>query len=66
MDNLELVSVLEVAVFGLAITQMLLIRLTVRRERDVRDLRDLVEEQRVRLTASVAISLRLWPFSPAK
>jgi hypothetical protein len=49
MGNLKLVGVLEVAVFGLAITQMLLILLTVRREKDVKDLRDLVEEQRLRL-----------------
>jgi hypothetical protein len=49
MDNLELVSILEVAVFGLAIAQMLLIILTVRRERDIKELRDLVEEQRSRL-----------------
>jgi hypothetical protein len=49
MDNLELVSVLEVAVFGLAIAQMLLILLTVRRERDIKELRDLVEEQRLHL-----------------
>ena len=45
MDNLELVSILEVAVFGLAIAQMLLIILTVRRERDIKELRDLVEER---------------------
>ncbi len=49
MENLELASVLEVAVLGLAIAQMLLILLTVRRERDVKDLRDLVEEQRLHL-----------------
>jgi len=55
MSNLELTSVLEVAVFGLAIAQMLIILLTVRRERDIKDLRELVEEQRLRLT-----ELRAW------
>lgn len=49
MNNLELVNVLEVAVFGLAIAQMLMILLTIRRERDVKDLRELVEDQRLRL-----------------
>jgi hypothetical protein len=55
MNNLELVSVLEVAIFGLAIAQMLTIILTIRRERDVRDLREIVEEQRLRLA-----ELRAW------
>lgn len=49
MNSLELTSVLEVAVFGLAIAQALTIVLTIRRERDVDDLRELVEEQRLRL-----------------
>src|ERR1700722_5982369 len=55
MDKLELTSVLEIAVFGLAIAQMLTIILTVRREREVNDLRELVEEQRLRLA-----ELRAW------
>ncbi|MGA2057422.1 MAG: hypothetical protein ABSG88_19190 [Bradyrhizobium sp.] len=55
MNNLELISVLEIAVFGLAIAQMLTIILTIRRERDVKDLRELVEEQRLRL-----VELRAW------
>jgi hypothetical protein len=55
MNNLELVSVLEIAVFGLAIAQMLTILLTVRRERDVKELRELVEDQRLRL-----VELRAW------
>lgn len=55
MNDLELISVLEVAVFGLAIAQMLTIILTIRRERDVRDLRELVEEQRLRL-----VEIRAW------
>jgi hypothetical protein len=55
MDKLELVSVLEVAVFGLAIAQMLTILLTIRRDRDVKELGELVEEQRLRLA-----ELRAW------
>jgi len=55
MNDLELINVLEVAVFGLAIAQMLTIILTFRRERDVEDLRELVEEQRLRLA-----ELRAW------
>jgi len=55
MNSLELVSVLEVAVFGFAIAQMLMILLTIRRERDVRELRELVEDQRLHLT-----ELRVW------
>jgi hypothetical protein len=48
MSDLELINVLEVAVFGLALAQILTIILTFRRERDVEDLRELVEEQRLR------------------
>ena len=55
MNNLELINVLEVAVFGLAVAQALTIILTIRRERDVRDLRELVEDQRLRL-----VELRAW------
>jgi len=55
MNNLELMNVLEVAVFGLAIAQALTIILTIRRERDVKDLRELVEDQRLRL-----VELRAW------
>ena len=55
MNNLELINVLEVAVFGLAIAQALTIILTIRRERDVKDLRELVEDQRLRL-----VELRAW------
>jgi hypothetical protein len=49
MNDLELINVLEIAVFGLALAQILTIILTFRRERDVEDLRELVEEQRLRL-----------------
>lgn len=55
MNNFELTNVLEVAVFGLAIAQALTILLTIRRERDVRDLRELIEQQRLRL-----VELRAW------
>jgi hypothetical protein len=49
MNDLELTNVLMVAVFGLAIAQVLTILLTNRRERDVRDLRELIEQQRLQL-----------------
>jgi hypothetical protein len=55
MNNFELTNVLEVAVFGLAVAQALTILLTIGRERDVRELRALIEEQRLRL-----IELRAW------
>ena len=55
MNDLELINVLEVAVFGLALAQILTIILTFRRERDVEDLRELVEGQRLRLA-----ELRAW------
>jgi hypothetical protein len=55
MNNLELTSVLEVAVFGLAIAQVLTILLTIRRERDIEHLRELVEGQGLRLA-----ELRAW------
>lgn len=55
MDNVQLTSALEVAIFGLAIAQVLTILLTFRRERDVKDLRELVDEQRLHLA-----ELRAW------
>jgi hypothetical protein len=55
MNNLELTSVLEVAVLGMAIAQVLMIILTIRRENDINELRELVEEQRLRLA-----ELRAW------
>ena len=55
MNNLDSTSVLEITVLGLAIAQALMIILTIRRERDVNDLRELVEQQRVRL-----VELRAW------
>src|SRR5271168_4882998 len=55
MNNLEPASALEVAVLGMAIAQVLMIVLTIRRERDVNELRELVEEQRLRLS-----ELRAW------
>jgi len=55
MNSMELTSVLEVAVFGLAIVQALTILLTVRRERDLKELREIVHEQRLRLA-----QIRAW------
>lgn len=55
MSSLDFTSVLEVAVFGLAVVQALTILLTVRREGDVKELRELVDEQRLRLA-----ELRAW------
>ena len=55
MNNVELVSVLEVAVFGFAIAQVLMILHTIRRERDVKELRALVEDQRLRF-----VELKAW------
>jgi hypothetical protein len=55
MSSPERTSILEVAVFGLAIVQALTILLTARRERDVNELRELVDEQRLRLA-----ELRAW------
>ena len=55
LNNLEPISVVEIAIFGFAIAQVLMIILTVRRERDVKVLRELVEEQRRSL-----IELRAW------
>jgi hypothetical protein len=55
LNNLENQIVLEIAVFGFAIAQMLMILLTIRRERDVKELRAIVEDQRLRL-----VEMRAW------
>lgn len=55
LNNLETQSTLEIAVFGFAIAQMLMILLTIRRERDVKELRAMVEDQRLRL-----VEIRAW------
>lgn len=54
MNNLAVTDVLELAVIGLAVVQALTILLTVRRERDIADLRELVDQQRLRLVELTA------------
>jgi hypothetical protein len=55
LSSLEPSTVLEIVVFGFAIAQMLMILLTIHRERDVKELRGQVEDQRQRL-----IEMRAW------
>jgi hypothetical protein len=55
MNNLEIVEILEIAVIGIAVAQALTILLTFRRERDIKELRELVDEQRLRI-----VELRAW------
>src|SRR5579863_431078 len=54
MSNLAVTDILEVAVFGLAVVQALMIVLTLRRERDVEELREIVDQQRIRLVELTA------------
>ena len=54
MNNLSVTDILEFAVFGLAVAQALTILLTIRRERDIDDLRELVDQQRLRLVELTA------------
>jgi hypothetical protein len=54
MSNLAVTDILEFAVFGLAVVQALMIILTLRRERDVEELRELVDQQRLRLVELTA------------
>ena len=54
MNNLSVTEILEFAVFGLAVAQALTILLTIRRERDIDDLRELVDQQRLRLVELTA------------
>ena len=54
MSNLAVTDILEFAVFGLAVVQALMILLTLRRERDVEELRELVDQQRIRLVELTA------------
>ena len=42
-------TILEISVIGIAVAQALTILLTIRRERDVSELRELVDEQRLRI-----------------
>ena len=55
MNNLEIAEILEIAVIGIAVAQALTILLTIRRERDVKELRELVDEQRLHI-----VQLRAW------
>ena len=55
MNNLEITAVLELAVIAIAVAQALTILLTIRRERDVKELRELVDQQRLRI-----VELRAW------
>jgi hypothetical protein len=55
MNNLEITQILAISVIGIAIAQALTILLTIRRERDVKELRQLVDEQRLQI-----IELRAW------
>ncbi len=54
MNNLSVTEILEFAVFGLAVAQALTILLTIRRERDIDDLRELVDQQRLRIVELTA------------
>src|SRR5579872_957543 len=54
MSNLAVTDILEFAVFGLAVVQALMILLTLRRERDIEELRELVDQQRIRLVELTA------------
>ena len=55
MNSLEMTAILEISVIGIAVAQALTILLTIRRERDVNELRELVDEQRLRIA-----ELRAW------
>jgi len=54
MSNLAVTDILEFAVFGLAVVQALMILLTLRRERDIEELREIVDQQRIRLVELTA------------
>jgi len=53
--NIEIAEILEIAVIGIAVVQAMTILLTFRRERDIKELRELVDEQRLHL-----VELRAW------
>jgi hypothetical protein len=55
MNNLEITQILAICVIGIAVAQALTILLTIRRERDVKELRQFVDEQRLQI-----IELRAW------
>ena len=54
MSNLSITDILEFAVFGLAVVQAMMILLTMRRERDIEELRELVDQQRLRFVELTA------------
>jgi hypothetical protein len=54
MSNLSVTEILEFAVFGLAVVQAMTILLTIRRERDIEDLRELIDQQRLHLAELTA------------
>ena len=54
MSNLAVTDILEFAVFGLAVVQAMMILLTMRRERDIEELRELVDQQRLRIVELTA------------
>ena len=53
--NLDSTVILEISVIGLAVAQVLTILLTFRRERDIKELRELVDEQKRQI-----VGLRAW------
>jgi hypothetical protein len=55
MNNLEITQILAISVIGIVVAQALTILLTIRRERDVKELRELVDEQRLQI-----VELRAW------
>jgi len=55
MNNLEITVILEISIIGLAVVQALTILLTIRRERDIKELRELVDEQKLHI-----VELRAW------
>jgi hypothetical protein len=55
MNNPEITAFLELTVLAIAVAQVLTILLTIYRERDIKELRELVDEQRLRI-----VELRAW------
>jgi hypothetical protein len=49
MNNLEITAILEISIVGLAVAQALTILLTIHRERDIKELRELVDEQKLHI-----------------
>jgi hypothetical protein len=55
MNNLVITVILEISIIGLAVVQALTILLTIRRKRDIKELRELVDEQKLHI-----VELRAW------